>query len=85
MEGCKRIAWIKDLENMEEDNILKEVDAIACSSEKLINEVIKFNSEEVPPKMGTFSQYEYPHTKARYAEVADYLGLGGKTDEGINL
>ncbi len=47
----------------------------------LINEVIKFNSEEVPPKMGTFSQYEYPHTKARYAEVADYLGLGGKTDD----
>ncbi len=47
----------------------------------LINEVIKFNSEEVPPKMGTFSQYEYPHTKAKYAEVADYLGLGGKTDD----
>ena len=47
----------------------------------LINEVIKFNSEEVPTKMGTFSQYGYPHTMARYAEVADYLGLGGKTNE----
>ena len=47
----------------------------------LINEVIKFNSEEVPTKMGTFSQYAYPHTMARYAEVADYLGLGGKTNE----
>ena len=47
----------------------------------LINEVIKFNSEEVPPKMGTFSQYEYPHTLARYAEIADYLGLGGKSDQ----
>ena len=31
--------------------------------------------------MGTFSQYDHPHTLARYAEVADYLGLGGKTDE----
>ena len=47
----------------------------------LINEVIKFNSEEVPPKMGTFSQYEYPHTLLRYAEIADYLGLGGNTNE----
>ena len=47
----------------------------------MINEVIKFNSDEAPTKMGTFSQYDHPHTLARYAEVADYLGLGGKTDE----
>ncbi len=47
----------------------------------MINEVIKFNSSEVPTKMGTFSQYDHPHTLARYAEVAEYLGLGGKTDE----
>ena len=47
----------------------------------LINEVIKFNAVEVPIKMGTFSQYDHPHTLARYAEVADYLGLKGKTDE----
>ena len=47
----------------------------------LINEVIKFNAVEVPTKMGTFSQYDHPHTLARYAEVADYLGLKGKTDE----
>ena len=31
--------------------------------------------------MGTFSQYDHPHTLARYAEIADALGLGGKTDE----
>jgi acetaldehyde dehydrogenase/alcohol dehydrogenase len=31
--------------------------------------------------MGTFSQYDHPHTLARYAEVADALGLGGKSDE----
>ena len=47
----------------------------------LINEVIRFNAVEVPTKMGTFSQYDHPHTLARYAEVANYLGLGGRTDE----
>ncbi len=47
----------------------------------MIDEVIRFNAGEVPTKMGTFSQYAYPHTLARYAEIADALGLGGKTDE----
>ena len=46
----------------------------------MIEEVIRFNSSEAPVKMGTFSQYDHPHTLARYAEVADYLGLGGKND-----
>ncbi|MBE5806401.1 MAG: bifunctional acetaldehyde-CoA/alcohol dehydrogenase [Clostridiales bacterium] len=46
----------------------------------LINEVLKFNSEEVPTKMGTFPQYEYPHILSRYAKVADSLNLGGQTD-----
>ncbi len=46
----------------------------------MINEVIRFNASEVPTKMGTFSQYDHPHTLARYAEVADSLRLGGKTD-----
>ena len=47
----------------------------------MINEVLKFNSSETPVKMGTFPQYSYPHTLERYAEIADYLGLGGKTNE----
>ena len=47
----------------------------------MIDEVLRFNAAEVPTKMGTFSQYDHPHTLARYAEVADYLGLGGKTNE----
>ncbi len=47
----------------------------------MLEEVIRFNSAEAPAKMGTFSQYDHPHTMARYAEVADYLGLGGVTDE----
>ena len=46
----------------------------------LIGEVMRFNAVEVPVKMGTFSQYDHPHTLARYAEVADYLGCKGKTD-----
>ena len=47
----------------------------------LINEVIRFNAEEVPTKMGTFSQYDHPHTLRRYAEVAESLGLTGNNDE----
>ncbi|MGN1059761.1 MAG: iron-containing alcohol dehydrogenase, partial [Clostridia bacterium] len=47
----------------------------------MIEEVLRFNASEAPAKMGTFSQYDHPHTLARYAEVADYLGLGGTTDE----
>ena len=47
----------------------------------MLEEVMRFNASEKPTKMGTFPQYGYPHTLARYAEVADYLGLGGKTNE----
>ena len=47
----------------------------------MIEEVIRFNSSEAPVKMGTFSQYDHPHTLARYAEVADILGIKGKTDK----
>lgn len=47
----------------------------------MINEVIKFNSAEAPTKMGTFPQYDHPHTLSRYAEVATALGLAGKTDQ----
>ena len=46
----------------------------------MIEEVLHFNASEAPAKMGTFSQYDHPHTLARYAEIADYLGLGGKND-----
>ncbi len=47
----------------------------------MIGEVLRFNAAEAPAKMGTFPQYDHPHTLARYAEVADALGLGGETDE----
>ncbi|MBP5653193.1 MAG: iron-containing alcohol dehydrogenase, partial [Lachnospiraceae bacterium] len=47
----------------------------------MLEEVLRFNAAEVPTKMGTFSQYDHPHTLARYAMVADALKLGGRTDE----
>ena len=47
----------------------------------LITQVLRFNASEVPVKMGTFSQYDHPHTLERYAEVAEYLNLGGQTNE----
>ena len=46
----------------------------------VLNEVMKFNSSEVPYKMGTFSQYDHPHTLRRYAEIAENLGINGKDD-----
>ncbi|MBE6573620.1 MAG: bifunctional acetaldehyde-CoA/alcohol dehydrogenase [Ruminococcaceae bacterium] len=46
----------------------------------LICEVITFNSEEAPYKMGTFPQYKYPCVKKKYAEIADMLSLGGNDD-----
>ncbi|HKL73964.1 MAG TPA: bifunctional acetaldehyde-CoA/alcohol dehydrogenase [Clostridia bacterium] len=50
------------------------------SNALMINEVLRFNADESPVKMGTFSQYDHPHTLARYAEVADYLGIRGGSD-----
>ena len=47
----------------------------------MLEEVLRFNAEEAPAKMGTFSQYDHPHTLARYAMVADELQLGGSNDK----
>ncbi len=47
----------------------------------LITDVMRYNASEAPEKMGTFSQYDHPHALARYAEIADFLHLGGDTDE----
>jgi acetaldehyde dehydrogenase/alcohol dehydrogenase len=47
----------------------------------MIDEVIRFNSSTSPTKMGTFSQYPYPKANERYAEIADFLRLGGNTTE----
>lgn len=47
----------------------------------LINEVIKYNSDDNPIKQAAFPQYKYPNAKFRYARIADYLNLGGKDDD----
>ncbi|HIT90846.1 MAG TPA: bifunctional acetaldehyde-CoA/alcohol dehydrogenase [Candidatus Merdenecus merdavium] len=47
----------------------------------LIGEVIKFNCSATPTKMGTFSQYQYPHALERYAECANFCGVTGKDDQ----
>ena len=46
----------------------------------MMNEVLMFNSKEAPTKMGTFPQYDHPHTLRRYAEIAEALGIQGKDD-----
>lgn len=46
----------------------------------LISLVVDFNADENPRKMGTFSQYQYPHTQARYAECARFCGIQAKDD-----
>ncbi|MGO5052494.1 bifunctional acetaldehyde-CoA/alcohol dehydrogenase [Lachnospiraceae bacterium LCP25S3_G4] len=47
----------------------------------ILTEVIRYNAEEVPTKMGTFSQYQYPHALSRYAECARFAGIVGKDDQ----
>ena len=46
----------------------------------MLEQVMRFNAAEVPHKMGTFPQYGYPHTLARYAEIAAMAGIKGRTD-----
>lgn len=46
----------------------------------MISYVLRYNAEVKPVRMGTFPQYDHPHTLGRYAEIADHLGLGGKTE-----
>ena len=47
----------------------------------VMKEVIKFNATDAPTKQAAFAQYKYPNAAWRYAKIADYLGLGGNTDE----
>lgn len=49
----------------------------------VLTDVMRYNSVEVPTKMGTFPQYQYPHTLARYAEIGRFVGLTGKNDQEV--
>lgn len=53
---------------------------MAFANALVLTDVIRYNSIEVPVKMGTFSQYQYPQAQKRYAEIARFVGLNGKTD-----
>ena len=47
----------------------------------LITDIMRYNAADVPTKMGTFSQYQYPHAFDRYVECANFLGIKGKNDQ----
>ncbi len=49
----------------------------------LLPRIIRYNAAEAPTKMGAFSQYAYPHAKARYVEAARYCGVAGKDDDEV--
>ena len=49
----------------------------------LIELVMRYNADPAPVKMGTFSQYPYPHAKERYCEVARFIGIKGKNDDEV--
>ncbi len=49
----------------------------------LIEHIMRYNADPAPVKMGTFSQYPYPHAKERYCEVARFVGITGKNDDEV--
>ena len=46
----------------------------------MICHVLRFNAAEVPAQMGTFPQYDHPHTMARYAQCARFCGIQAESD-----
>ncbi|MFI3205656.1 MAG: bifunctional acetaldehyde-CoA/alcohol dehydrogenase [Clostridia bacterium] len=49
----------------------------------LLPYVMRYNAVDVPPKMGSFSQYQYPHCFERYVEIAQFIGIKGRSDKEI--
>ena len=49
----------------------------------ILTRVMRYNAAEIPTKMGTFHQYQYPHAKARYAEFGRACGIEGATDDEV--
>lgn len=49
----------------------------------LITQIMRYNASEAPQKMGTFSQYPYPHALERYCECARFVGVTGANDEEV--
>ncbi|WP_282709925.1 bifunctional acetaldehyde-CoA/alcohol dehydrogenase [Lancefieldella sp. Marseille-Q7238] len=49
----------------------------------ILTRVMRYNASERPAKMGTFPQYDHPHTLTRYAEAGRYCGVEGKDDQEV--
>ena len=49
----------------------------------LLTRIMRYNAADKPTRMGTFPQYEYPHAKARYCEMARYVGIQGANDDEV--
>ena len=86
MQHCILVKWTPDAGD--KDALAKEAEAIfaqavadGVATALMIEEVLRYNAAEVPAKMGTFPQYDHPHTLARYAECARFCGVCGKDDE----
>ena len=47
----------------------------------LFRQIIKYNASDAPHKQAIFPQYKFPNAKAKYGQIADELGLGGKNDD----
>ncbi|MBR1977510.1 bifunctional acetaldehyde-CoA/alcohol dehydrogenase [bacterium] len=47
----------------------------------LIRQIIKYNATDKPTKQCIFPQYKFPNAKAKYGQIADEVGLGGKNDD----
>jgi acetaldehyde dehydrogenase/alcohol dehydrogenase len=47
----------------------------------VINQVIRYNATDKPRKQAIFPQYKFPNAKAKYGQITDELGLGGKNDD----
>ncbi|CCQ48990.1 Alcohol dehydrogenase; Acetaldehyde dehydrogenase [Crocosphaera watsonii WH 8502] len=47
----------------------------------MISHVIRYNSTDAPFKQAIFPQYKFPNAKFRYAQIADYLHLGGDSED----
>ncbi len=47
----------------------------------LLSQIIRYNATDCPNKQAVFPQYKFPNAKAKYGQIADELGLGGKNDD----
>ena len=49
----------------------------------ILTRVMRYNAAEIPTRMGTFPQYQYPQTMHRYAMAARFCGVEGTDDRDV--